>query len=213
VNPHHRGNPFNAIAKLGAQRNSVIDEVKRAAHYVKNHTPRDAISVVVRSNHDSFLQRWIVSHDWKTDPENAEFYLRCALEMVQQTKLGPGGTEYPSPFFMVFPTIVNTQRIRLLGPNESFVLGNVELSMHGDRGPNGSRGTLRNHRRLGIRSIIGHSHSPGVEEGAVSVGTSTHLQLEYNVGPSGWINAHAILHADGKRQLILIIDGEWRLKK
>jgi hypothetical protein len=35
--------------------------------------------------------------------------------------------------------------------------------------------------------------------------------LEYTAGPSSWLNTHCLLHADGKRQLIHIIDGKWRL--
>ncbi len=210
VNPHHKGNPFNAIAKKQASRSSVVDEVRRACDFVKNNTPSYATSVIVPSNHDDFLRRWVITHDWKSDPENAEFYLKLALEMVQKTKLTAKGTEYPSPFPMVFPQLVDTSNIKLLELDESFSVANMELGMHGDRGPNGSRGSIRNHRRLGVRSIIGHSHTPGIEEGAYQVGTSTVLRQEYNSGPSSWLNAHCLINADGKRQLIIIVDGEWR---
>jgi hypothetical protein len=101
-------------------------------------------------------------------------------------------------------------RVRVLDEDESFRLGGVELGMHGDRGPNGSRGSIRNLRRIGVKSIIGHSHSPGIDEGCYQVGTSTRLRLEYNHGASSWLNCHCILHADGKRQLVVIVDGYWR---
>jgi hypothetical protein len=210
VNPHHKGNPFNAIAKKDANRSSVVDEVRRACEFVKDYTPAFSTSVIVPSNHNDFLRRWVITHDWKSDPENAEFYLAIALEMVQKTKLTDKGTEYPSPFPMVFPKLVDMTNIKLLETDESFSVGGIELGMHGDRGPNGARGSIRNHRRLGVRSIIGHSHTPGIEEGAYQVGTSTTLRLEYNEGPSSWLNAHCLINADGKRQLIIIVDGEWR---
>lgn len=210
ANPHHRGNPFNAIAKHGAGRESVLEEVRRACKYVKDHTPADTQSVIVPSNHDDFIRRWILAHDWKTDPVNAETYLQVALEMVRETKMTDGGTTTPSPLAMLFPQMVDMSNIRTLATDESFSLAGVELGMHGHRGPNGSPGSLMNHRRIGVRSIIGHSHSPGIEEGAYQVGTSTHMRLEYNHGLSSWLNAHAVLGADGKRQLIMIIDGEFR---
>ena len=53
--------------------------------------------------------------------------------------------------------------------------------MHGDKGPNGARGSIRNLRRIGIRSVIGHTHSPGIDEGCYQVGTSTRLRLEIQV--------------------------------
>lgn len=212
VNPHHKGNPFNAIAKELNNRSSVIDENRRACQFVRDRTKGDVVSVVVTSNHDDMLRRWVVSHDWKSDPENAEFYLKLALGMVQQTKLTERGTEYPSPFAMIFPEMVDMTNIRLLRGDESFTLAGIELGMHGDRGPNGARGSARNIRRIGVKSVIGHSHTPAIEEGCVQVGTSTNLRLEYNGGPSSWMNAHCLLHADGKRQLIFIIDGHWRAK-
>ena len=210
VNPHHIGNPFNAVAKLRAGRNSVLAEVQRAIDFVVRRAHPSRKSVVVASNHDDFLRRWIIKSDWKEDPENAATYLRLALQMVEGTTLGLGGTEYPSPF----GTLLRAQipAVVALATDESFTLAGVELGMHGDVGPNGSRGSIRNLRRIGSKSIIGHTHTPGIEEGCYQVGTSTRLRLEYNRGPSSWLNTHCILHADGKRQLINIIDGTWRLK-
>ena len=100
--------------------------------------------------------------------------------------------------------------VRVLGGDESLVVCGVELGMHGDRGPNGARGSARNLRRIGVRSIIGHSHSPEIAEGCYQTGTSTRLRLEYNSGPSSWLNAHVVLNADGKRQLVIIVDGRFR---
>jgi hypothetical protein len=84
--------------------------------------------------------------------------------------------------------------------------------MHGDRGPNGARGSIKNLRRIGVKSIIGHSHSPGIDEGCYQVGTSTSLvpRLQQS-GPSSWLNTHCLVYANGKRTLINIINGEWRL--
>jgi len=209
INPHHAGNPFNAIAKLRAGRNSVADEIRRAIVYVDGKRNATRECTVVSSNHDDFLRRWIIKADWKEDPENAETYLKLALSMVQATALTVHGTEYPSPFQLMLAQ--HAPKVRALEDNDSFVLGGVELGMHGDRGPNGARGSIKNLRRIGTRSIIGHSHTPGIEEGCYQTGTSTNLRLEYNLGPSSWMNTHCILHHDGKRQLINIINGKWRL--
>jgi hypothetical protein len=208
-NPHHAGNPFNMVAKRRGNTDDVRAEVERAIDFVHYRTPYDTQSVVVASNHDDFLRRWIISNDWRKDPVNAEFYLETALAMVKGTQLGTGGTEYPCPF-AYWLNKAASDRVRSLGMDESFVLGGVELGMHGDAGPNGARGSIKNLRRIGIRSIIGHSHSPGIDEGTYQTGTSTRLRLEYNHGPSGWINAHCLLNADGKRQLIIVVDGDWR---
>lgn len=209
-NPHHGKNPFNRLAKRQTDRDDVGAEVRRAVEFVKRRTTGDRQSVVVASNHNDFLQRWIVNTDWREDPTNAEFYLTTALQMVRGTTLNDSGTSYPDPFAYWIQR-AGHPKIRVLAVDEAFQLGGVDLGQHGELGPNGARGSITNLRRIGARSIIGHSHSPGIDEGAMQVGTSTRLRLEYNSGPSSWLNAHAVLHADGKRQLIFIIDGHWKM--
>jgi hypothetical protein len=208
-NPHHGANPFHKIAKRNADADDVEAEVVEAMCFVKNMTRDDTQSVIVSSNHDDFLRRWIATNDWRTDPTNAEFYLETALEMVKRTRMGPGGTEYPNPFALRINRQDGWDNVRALDTDDSFVLGGIELSGHGDRGPNGARGSIKNLRRIGIKSVIGHGHSPGINEGCYQAGTSTRLRLEYNHGASSWLNAHVAVNADGKRQIILIIDGEW----
>jgi hypothetical protein len=209
-NPHHMGNPFNAVAKRARGADDVKMEVGRAIAFVRKRTPADCLSIIVPSNHNDFLRRWIVTNDWRRDPVNAAFYLETALAMVNDTRLTEKGTEYPDPFTHWF-RLAEVPNARCLDLDESFMLGGVELGMHGDIGPNGARGSIKNLRRIGVKSIIGHSHSPGIDEGCYQTGTSTRLRLEYNHGASSWLNAHCILHADGKRQIIVVVDGNWRL--
>lgn len=209
VSHHHRKKPFTRLAKRISGRDKVIDEIKRAVMFVVKHG-KGRQNVIVPSNHNDHLTRWIEETDWKEDLINAECYLTTALDMVKQTKMTPSGAEFPDPFGLWFRNLAGENAARILSRDESFKLVGVELSLHGDRGPNGSRGSIMNHRRLGVKSIIGHSHTPGIEEGCYQVGTSTRLRLEYNSGASSWLNTHCLLNADGKRQLIHIIKGKYR---
>ena len=209
VNPHHVGNPFNKIGKMVGHADDVRAEVNRAISFVRDHTPEDCESIVVTSNHDDFLSRWINFSDGKNDPKNSEFYLETALAMRRGTRFTERGTEYPAAF-QYWLEQADLPRCRALGWDDSLLLAGVELGMHGNLGPNGARGSITNLRRVGTKSIIGHSHSPGIDEGCVQVGTSTFLRLEYNHGASSWLNAHCVLNADGKRQLLIIVDGQFR---
>jgi hypothetical protein len=201
VNPHHRGDPFIALMKRDNNTDNVKDEVLRAAKFVDDNTPAFAKSVIVSSNHDDMLRRWVVNTDWRNDPTNARFYLETALAMSAH----PGA----SPFQLWMNKLA--PRHTVLETDESFIIKGIELGMHGDRGPNGARGSIKNLRRIGVKSIIGHSHSPGIDEGCYQVGTSTRLRLEYNSGPSSWLNTHCVIYPNGKRSLINIIDGRWKL--
>ena len=212
VNPHHGNNPFMRVAKRQSGLDSVRTSLESLRDFIAEHTVKDTSNVVVTSNHDDFLTRYIVNSDWREDPANAEWYLETALQMVRNTKLTKRGTEYPNAF-VYWMRRYGLPQTRVLDEDESFMLANVELGMHGNKGPNGARGSIRNLRRIGVKSVIGHSHTPGEDEGSTQVGTSTGLRLEYNSGPSSWLQAHCALNDDGKRQLAVIVDGHYKAEK
>jgi hypothetical protein len=210
ANPHHMGNPFIASAKHRGGLEDVRAEVEFTVGFVASRS-KGRRSVLVSSNHDNFLSRWVVREDWKRDPRNAPFYLETAAAMLRTARMGPAGAEYADPFAYWVEQMRGKADIRCLGSDESFKLGDIECGLHGHQGPNGSRGTLRNLSRLGARVISGHTHTPGIEEGHYQCGTSTPLRLEYTHGPSSWLNTHCAVYANGRRALLTIIDGDWRL--
>lgn len=206
TNHHTRKDPFAQVAKrvnmLHLVKEEIIQDVMWLAEVCHGRK-----GIVIPSNHDDFLARWLREQDWRYDPDNSEFYLETALELVRQIK---SGNTVPHPFPYWVDRLKGNAPITCLKRDESFVLGGIELSLHGDQGPNGSRGSRSNLRRIGVKTIVGHSHSPGIEEGCYQAGTSTQLRVDYNAGPSSWMNAHVILYANGKRAILPIIDGEWR---
>lgn len=212
VNPHHRGDPFIAFAKQAAGAHHVQREIERAAEFLDEHTGLGMQSFVVDSNHNDFFRRWVLSSDWRQlDPENMEFYLKTALAMLSGAEHTKAGTTYPSPLAYWLKQYCDRDAIECVGPSASLEINGIEYGMHGDRGPNGARGSIKNLRRIGVRSVIGHSHTPGIEEGCYQCGTSTLLRLEYNLGPSSWLNTHVLTYPNGKRTLINIINGKWRI--
>jgi hypothetical protein len=207
-NPHHRLDPFSEIAKRGVNMHLVEREVHDDVKWLVKTTGKRK-AVVVPSNHDNFFARWILDTDWRRDPDNASFYLETAKVMVDSTHMTESGASRVDPFTYWVDRLKGKAPITCLKRDQSFVLGGVELSLHGDQGPNGARGSRDNLRRIGVKTIVGHSHTPGIEEGCYQTGTSTPLKLEYNSGPSNWLHAHVVLYANGKRAILPIIDGAW----
>jgi hypothetical protein len=205
VNPHHNGNPFIAVAKLGSKRSSIHDEVLDTISWLSEKTGKRQ-AVIVPSNHDDMLARWIRTHDWKTDPLNAPFYLETALYMVRGTRMGTGGAETPDPFHYWVKRMLG-ENILCLGRNQSYTIAGIECGLHGHEGPNGARGSLKNLSKLGVKVISGHSHTPGIEAGHYKAGTMTHLQLEYTGPVSSWLNAHVSIDPMGKRHIHVAVDG------
>ena len=211
-NHHHHNNVFIELGKRhnGGQLHLVGKEVRDTVQFLHDMTVKhDVKSVVVSSNHDDFLRQWIVNEDWRQDPDNATFYLETALAMVRSVRMGPGGSEHDNPFTYWIKKISDAD-ILCLGTDESFTLGGIEAGMHGHRGPNGARGSLKSFSSIGVKTVVGHTHTPGIEGGCYQTGTSSMLRLEYTEGPSSWLNTHVVIYGNGKRSHIHIIEGEFK---
>ena len=218
-NHHHRGNVFIELSKrlAGHELHLVGKEVRETIQFLMDQTKEhNCTSIVVPSNHDDFLRQWIVNEDWREDPDNAQFYLETALAMIKSVNTGPGGAEYINPFtYWIYMGLRHSRlgfgkKVKCLGLDESFTLAGIELGMHGHRGPNGARGSIKSFSTIGVKSVTGHSHTPGIEGGAYKTGTSTSLRLEYTEGPSSWLQSHVVVYANGKRAIINIIDGDFK---
>lgn len=210
TNPHEVGNPFLAEAKRQAKRQDVREEIAQVVEFA-NVRAKGRKAVIVDSNHHDFLARWVIRTDWRQDLKNAAFYLETAAAMLKSAKVTERGAEYDDPFAYWIGKLGADANVRCLKPGESFTVAGIECGMHGHQGPNGARGSLKNLARLGAKVISGHSHTPGIEEGHYQVGTSTPRRLNYTHGPGSWLNTHCVVYASGKRALLTIIDGAWRL--
>lgn len=212
-NPHEADDPFARIARVKGGMADVREEVEEAIDFVADRVRKGMLSVIVGSNHDDFLRRWIHKADWKVDPINAEFYLETALQMARGSRMARNGASVPNPFIYWFEK-EGIPGTKCLYPGQSFVLGGIEHGFHLDKGPNGARGSIKNMRRLGVKVVGGHSHSPGEDEGASQAGTNSILDPRYTGGaPSSWLNADILVNADSKRQLLVKINGKCALDR
>lgn len=211
-NHHHQGKVFLNFAKYQARKHNVKDEVDEVAEFVSTRKVSASTKIVfVPSNHPDALGRWIEEANWKSDPENAEFYLETALQMVRNSRMTNAGTETIDPFvYWMQKKLGNDDRYVFLKRDESYPVAGIEIGYHGDKGPNGARGNIAGFGKIGAKTIIGHSHTPGIKDGVYQVGTSSRLRLEYNSGPSSWMHSHCVVYENGKRSLLMVVNGDWR---
>jgi hypothetical protein len=215
-NHHHRGNDILSYGKHHFGRDNVEECLQITADFIDKCSRDSMLNVIVKSNHDEALDRWLREANPKEDPENARFFHYMKYNQYCNVRPTETGFETIDPFEFWCrnpdkqPGLRNKEQTVFLKRDQSFVVANIEVGFHGDRGPNGSYASLASFSKIGPKVIIGHSHSPGIFEGAYQVGVSARLDLEYVSGPSSWLHTHAIIYPDGHRTLISVIDGKWR---
>ncbi len=203
ISHHEIKNPFAQYAKEVENKNDLAAEVDNMLSFFERIKPFNFKNVIVaRANHDDFIDRWLVTTDWrKAHPKNSLKYMEYSTAILKgDAKNG------------IIPWIIgeNYPKVKAFGRNDSYTNKHGwELAQHGDKGTNGSRGSLLQFRKLNTKIIVGHYHSPGRKDGALAVGTSTLLRLPYCQGPSSWLHSHVIVHEDGKAQHINFIEGEF----
>lgn len=213
-NHHHKDDWITGYGKWKAGMECVRTEIEEAMRFVNEKTPKNCKSVIVSSNHDRALSRWLKEADFKKDPVNLLFYLEIAAEVAKRERMSESGVVYNDPFIL-YARIhkLAAKNVQFLEQGKSFVLADVEYGLHGDHGPNGARGTTKNLSTIGVKVTKGHNHTAEIVDGCYSAGKSTGM-LEYEAGgPSSHSNAHVIQYANGKRVILFIINGRYCLKR
>jgi len=162
--------------------------------------------VVVKSNHDVFLEHYLQKGKYVEDPHNHRISLKIASAYLD----GHDPLKYGVSMF--FDNAEKFKKIKWLSMDDDFKVEGVQCGAHGHLGANGSRGSLQSMEAAYGNSVSGHSHTPEILRGAWQVGTSSLLKLEYNRGASSWLHTSCLIYPGGARQLINSIDGQWCLK-
>ncbi len=160
--------------------------------------------VIVKSNHDEFLDRYLA--DGEFDDHNRIISSRLQIIAMEGKDPLKSGLEELFGF-------KGGDRVMWLQRDQDFRIGGVESGCHGDLGANGKRnpgstGMLKSYGDCNY----GHCHYGEINHGAMSAGTSSYRKLSYNRGPSSWEQAHIIQYKDGTRQIINCIEGQFRLE-
>lgn len=184
---------------------SLMSEFKQVAEDLDMLSELCSNIVVVKSNHDEFLSRYLQAGLYVRDHENHRVSLQLALAMLD----GDDPIQYGVEELV---GLERPENVRWLTRDEDLKIARIQLGAHGDKGSNGARGSLKSMEQAYGLSVTGHTHSPEIIRGAWQVGTSSHLKLTYNVGPSSWLNTHCVVYPNGSRQLLNMINGEWKLE-
>jgi hypothetical protein len=101
--------------------------------------------VVVRSNHDDFLDRWLMGEDWRK-ASNKAMYLKYASILAQGK--APKGI---IPYYLE----KNFDNVIALSLDDSYRIGDFECAIHGHIGASGSRGSMTQFKNLNTKNKEG----------------------------------------------------------
>jgi len=218
-NHHIKKDPYKGFKRFVQKKDDVEAEVLGVYEFLRNIIRDDCETIIVNSNHDRHLGRWLAETDARFDPVNAQYWSKLNSRMMDYIAADDGNE--PDVLYLAL-SMINADfeedlSVKVLGSAESFVVcpkfGNgIECGLHFDVGPNGARGALRSFAKsIGRRTSGGHSHVAGITDGAYQAGTNSVLDLEYNrCGPSAWTHSDIITYANGKRAICTFFDGKWR---
>lgn len=198
ISHHERHQPFQLLKRQDDGTNSLNLELRRMIDFFLLNEEYNF--VMVRSNHDEFLDRWLNDVDWRRS-ENKRDYISLS-NILMNDKIGKG----------IIPALVresNLDNVQCLGIDESYRVNDWECGMHGHLGSNGSRGGVIQFKNLNTKNVTGHTHTPCREDGHCSVGTLTHLRVGYNKGASSWMNSNFVIYSNGKGQHVHIINNKF----
>jgi hypothetical protein len=203
INHHERANVIVRAIRANNSHHDLESEVEGLVKDLNMLSTWVDKLVVVKSNHDEFLEEYLGKGYYVKDPQNHLYSLSLAEAMI----LGKD----PLKYAVEQKGFTSWDKVDWLERDEDYRVAGVQLGVHGDKGPNGSRGSVKSMEVSYGQSITGHSHTPEIVRGAWQTGTSTYLKLGYNKGASSWLQSSCLLYKDGSRQLINVINGKYKL--
>lgn len=153
------------------------------------------------SNHDDMIYRWLATEKYRKDKENRLTAHKILAQDIDKSNC----FEKAIKLFYDIP-----DNVTFLKPGEDRIYWGYLCSAHGHQGINGSRGSLASLEKAHDKIISAHVHQLQVLRNAISVGTSTKIPLDYQLGtPSTSMAGNAAVYEGGLAQAIPIIKGRF----
>lgn len=203
-NHHNIHDPHFLYGQFVNGSEDVLGDIKSSGEFLKKISRPFCQTVVVESNHDLALMKWLKTADYRYDPVNARFFLKA------QSKVYDAIERDDQRFSILEDTIreefPDLDNVVFLREDDSFVIakhaGGIECAMHGHLGANGARASSRSFARMGPKANVAHTHSAEIFDGIYTAGVSGSLDMGYNRGLSSWSHTHILTYRNGKRTLL-----------
>lgn len=198
INHHELNNPVTRLTRQTELTKSLKveleEDIKLLKEWFLDRFP-DTLFLVVASNHDNFLMKWLNTGEFAKAKDKETYKLGCEMA----SKIIDGR----NPISEMIPT--SYHNIGFLKERDSYQpIPGIECGNHGHIGLAGSRGNTNAYNKTYEQAVIGHTHSSKIQEGTVTVGTNSMLELSYTNTLMDWSHANAIIFANSTIQLVFM---------
>lgn len=207
--PHEWADFHKSFEAHVRNRNRVQDEISATVNFLHKAHRDWCKTIIVPSNHDAHLDRWLNEFDPRKDIANARYHYR--LQGIKLELIENGDDSAILPWALRDAGLIDD--VEFLELDESFVLcddmGGIECGLHGHLGPGGARGSTRNLTKLGRAVVKGHDHTAAIRDNVYSVGVCSE-DLPYVKGPLSHSASHCVIFKNGARQIVTMWKGQFR---
>lgn len=205
---HHEMRDFHrTYMKHVEGEETVEDEVQLTADFVSEAHRDFCETIIIPSNHHAHLDRWLNEADFRLDPVNAKLFLELQWQVLDA--MDRGDKDFSVLEFAMRRAGLPEKAARFLAQDESYIVAGVENGLHGDLGPNGSRGSTRTLTKLGRPVNKGHDHTAAIRVNVFSAGACS-LSFPFMKGPNSHSVSHIVTYNNSKRSIITMWAGQWR---
>ena len=204
---HHNLKDHHHLFKMLTNDEEDIGYIMEQVSAFLKFVERDWVeTVVVESNHDKALLKWLKEADYRNDPVNAIFFLKNQLRVYEALRDN-------RPLHLLERVLrdhADLKNTRFLKEDEDYTIERegdiIQYGMHGHLGTDGSRGSPAQFASMCMKAVTGHTHRCGIIDGVFTAGVSGKLDMDYNLGPSSWSNSHVMTY-DNLKRVVLIKSG------
>jgi len=201
ISYHDRNKLSQRYRSYLAGRSLLKNELKLSVRDIENLASRSDEVLVVKSNHDEWLDKWIDTGAFVQDATNIDISVDVLKAKLNDQDALKTGLKLCG---------LDAKNVSFLTRDSDVRVGPFLCSAHGDLGVSGTKpGGPQGLERAFGSGVFGHSHTVHVWRGILQVGTSSDLKLSYNPGLVSWMHAHAAVWKTGHWQMYLIIDGKF----
>lgn len=200
---HHTKDQHLTRSKMDLTLKQELEMTKTELERLAKAHPYVEEWIIVRSNHDDFIDRYLQTGEYTKDHKNSKMAHAIALAKLESSCMA-----FEEGLKLLG---FKNKKFKFLHINESYKIAGLEHGTHGHLGLNGSRNASNASLEIGYGAgTYAHSHTAGILREVYRVGTSTFLRVGYNHGSSSWTHTDGVTYKNGSRQLINIINGSWK---